>query len=146
MEVECPNCSHKFSIKSHAKVCFRFVSITQKEKVRKLIKDLIKNNQRGRTATEIQRDLEDLKGVELSTAKILNLKDWKKQTDGDFLRVILDHFICMGVCKKTKYLKGKGGSRWVYTSIIDTCPYFINGKCCNKSWKMVEEDEVIENV
>lgn len=147
IETTCPNC--KFIFKSKGNIipeyCPNKVSKCQAhDKIKKIQKHWKKGLYQKEGFLEVVEFVRKLKiGEKINQPKVTSLFGWNKHSDGDFVRSCLDNLICMGFLSKIKYLKGRGGHKWIRRN-IKPCKYFRfhNGCVCPKNlFKEAKEGE-----
>lgn len=145
MKVQCPSCNNEWDEPLHASICEdRKVAVTQSSRMGEIWKDMEKKTPRGKFAQEVFDIIERFKGKEISVKQITKALGVSQYTDGDLIRSILDYHICRGKLIKTKYKKGRGGHRWIFSSLENNdCIFWDNlkQKCTNKKWISVKEGE-----
>jgi hypothetical protein len=144
-KVKCPKCDYEWNEPQHASICKdRKVAITQSSRMKEIWEDITKKNKRGIFAKRVFDIIERFKGQEISVKHIANALDISQYTDGDLIRAILDYHVCRGQLTKIKYKKGRGGHRWIFSSVENKdCPFKddLKHECTNKKWIKVEEGE-----
>lgn len=145
MKVKCPHCEEAWDEPLHASICKdRKVAITQSSRMKEIWREIDKKTKRGIFAQEIFELIEKLRGSEMSVKQIRTFLNVSQYTDGDLIRTILDYNTCRGKLIKIKYKKGRGGHRWIFSSLENSdCPFWdsIKQECNNKKWVKVEEGE-----
>lgn len=139
--VKCPNCNHIFSIGSL--ICPRKVSITKKEKIASLTKQIKKDTNRAKKFKEVLEIIGDkFQDKDITSKLILQIMGWSDHSDGDVTLTFLDAFVCRGILNKIRHKKGMKGHLY-RISFQEICPYFVEGECvCNLDlYKHIEEEE-----
>jgi hypothetical protein len=139
--VKCPNCNHIFNIGSL--ICPRKVSITKRDKIARLTKQIKKNTNRAKKFNEVIEIIDKrFQDKDITSKLILQIMGWSDHSDGDVTLTFLDALICRGELEKTRHKKGIRGHLYKINP-KEICPYFIEGKCtCNLDlYKHIDEEE-----
>lgn len=140
--VKCPKCSHCFAIGSF--ICPRKISITKRDKIESLGKQIKKGTKRAEKFKEIANIIPIKFQIndDITSKNIMNFMGWADHSDGDVTLTFLDRLVCDGTLSKVRHKKGRGGH--LYKQITnEKCPWLIDGKCnCpNNLYEHLEEEE-----
>lgn len=141
--VKCPKCGEIFEIGSF--ICPRKVSITKREKITSLTKQIKKGTDRSKKFEEVSNLVKErFLDTEITSKAILQMMEWSDHSDGDVTLTFLDALICRGSLEKTRHKKGRGGHLYKRIS-REICPHFKEGICsCDINlYKHVEEEQEV---
>ena len=128
MDTVCPECNHKFVVETNViRICYKEIAGNRAKEIKSFWKK--PDEKRKKTYYKVfdfvkkEWEVDDIK----STQDVLYNLGLNETTKGDFLRVVLDSFVCLGWLKK-KFQKGSKGH--LYTKLSESenkeCQFWID--------------------